>query len=128
MKQKLPDKTKRGGLKGFWDTNMYSFNGILNYYLHETSARRHLIAIFLQALLIICFKPTPIEILILVILVFLILSVELINTAIESICDLVSPEYNELIKIAKDSGSGATYVISSLTAVANLVIFIPLIF
>jgi diacylglycerol kinase len=32
---------------------------------------------------------------------------EAFNTAIESICDLVSPEHNILVKRAKDIGAGA---------------------
>ena len=128
MKQKLIDKKKRTGFKGFLDTNLYSISGIINYYMNEKSGRRHLIAVFLQIILIILFKVNSMEFIILLILMCLILSIELINTAIESICDLVSPEYNKLIKVAKDSGSGATYVISILTAIVNLIIFLPKLF
>jgi diacylglycerol kinase (ATP) len=32
---------------------------------------------------------------------------ELLNSAIEDVCDLVSPEYNEKVKTAKDKGSAA---------------------
>ena len=35
------------------------------------------------------------------------LIVELLNVAIEAICDLVSPERNPMVKIAKDCGSAA---------------------
>ena len=37
----------------------------------------------------------------------MILIVELLNSAIEDVCDLVSPGYSELIKNAKDKGSMA---------------------
>ena len=37
----------------------------------------------------------------------LILIVELLNSAIEDVCDLVSTEYSDLIKTAKDKGSMA---------------------
>ena len=33
--------------------------------------------------------------------------VELLNTALENICNLVSPEYNILVKRAKDAGAAA---------------------
>jgi diacylglycerol kinase (ATP) len=35
---------------------------------------------------------------------------ELLNSAIEDVCDLVSPEYNEKVKTAKDKGSAAVLV------------------
>ena len=53
------------------------------------------------------------------------LSVELINTGVESICDLVSREYNPLIKIAKDCASGATFVIFIVAIILNIIIFLP---
>lgn len=40
----------------------------------------------------------------------LVLIIEIINTAIETIVDLVSPEYNKLAKTAKDLGSAAVFV------------------
>ena len=45
-----------------------------------------------------------------------VLSCELLNTAIESVVDLVSPEYHDLAKRAKDLGSAAVGV--ALTALA----------
>lgn len=51
--------------------------------------------------------------------------VELINTAIESMVDMVTQEYNEYAKIAKDCGSAATGIISILATIVNLIIFIP---
>ena len=41
---------------------------------------------------------------------------ELLNSALESLCDLVSPEYHILIKRAKDAGSAAVF----LALLANL--------
>ncbi|MDR1607215.1 MAG: diacylglycerol kinase [Deltaproteobacteria bacterium] len=35
---------------------------------------------------------------------------ELINSAVEDICDLVSPEFNEKVRDAKDKGSAAVLV------------------
>ena len=42
--------------------------------------------------------------------------VELLNSAIESVCNLVSPEYHILVKRAKDAGSAAVF----LAMLANL--------
>ncbi|MDD3341741.1 MAG: diacylglycerol kinase family protein [Bacilli bacterium] len=50
---------------------------------------------------------------------------EFINTAIEAVVDLASPDFNKLAKIAKDTASSATLMLA-LTALAGaLVIFIP---
>jgi len=39
--------------------------------------------------------------------------------------DAITKEYNPLIKIAKDCGSAATFVIIIITVILNLIIFIP---
>lgn len=54
-----------------------------------------------------------------------ILSVELINTAIESICNLITRQYNPLIKMAKDCACAATFVIFVVAVILNIIIFYP---
>jgi len=55
----------------------------------------------------------------------LIMIMELINTAIEATVDMVTKEYNEYAKIAKDCGSAATGIMCILATVVNLIIFVP---
>lgn len=42
----------------------------------------------------------------------LVLSLELLNTALEAVVDLVSPEWHPLAKVAKDASAGAVLVAS----------------
>lgn len=49
---------------------------------------------------------------------------ELINTAIETVVDLASPEYHELAKRAKDVAAAATLVLCVFVAILGLIIFI----
>jgi diacylglycerol kinase (ATP) len=44
---------------------------------------------------------------VLILTVFTILALEAVNSAIEALVDLVSPQYHELARIAKDCASGA---------------------
>ena len=55
----------------------------------------------------------------------LIMITELLNTAIEATVDMVTKEYNEYAKIAKDCGSAATGLMSILATIVNAIIFIP---
>ena len=50
---------------------------------------------------------------------------ELINTAIEATVDMVTKDYNEYAKIAKDCGSAATGIMSILATIVNSIIFFP---
>jgi diacylglycerol kinase len=55
----------------------------------------------------------------------LVLIVELLNTAIESFVDLVSPSFHIKAGIAKDTAAGAVLIASILAALIGLFIFLP---
>lgn len=52
-----------------------------------------------------------------------VLAAELMNTAIETVVDLVSPEYHPLAGHAKDIAAAAVYVLSLLVAVVGVCVF-----
>ena len=52
-----------------------------------------------------------------------VLCAELMNTAVETVVDLVSPEFHPLAGHAKDIAAAAVWVLSALVGVAGLVIF-----
>ncbi len=62
---------------------------------------------------------------IVVLLVAIIISMELLNTAIENIIDVVMFEYNVNAKKIKDISAAATLVLTIASVVIGLVIFIP---
>lgn len=53
-----------------------------------------------------------------------VLASELFNTALETVVDLVSPEFNEMAGRAKDMAAAAELVLCSAVAVVGLIIFI----
>lgn len=55
----------------------------------------------------------------------LVLTMELLNTAIENLCDLVSGEYHPLIKIIKDVSAAAVLVTAAGSVVTGSIIFLP---
>ena len=62
---------------------------------------------------------------ILVTVMTIIIVTELLNTAIEATVDLVTNEYHELAKIAKDCASAAAFVASILAISLYLYVFLP---
>ena len=50
---------------------------------------------------------------------------EAINTAIERLSDVVSPEYNDAIKDVKDLSAGAVLFMAIAAAVTGFIIFLP---
>lgn len=55
----------------------------------------------------------------------LVMSLELINTSIESVVDLVTQDWKELAKHAKDCAAGAVLIASIVSVIVGLIIFIP---
>lgn len=55
----------------------------------------------------------------------LVLTAETFNTALEALTDLVSPNYNEKAKIAKDVAAAAVLISCITAAVIGLIVFGP---
>jgi len=55
----------------------------------------------------------------------LVFGAELINSAIERVVDLASPDRHELAKNAKDMSAGAVLVCAVFSAIVGLIIFVP---
>lgn len=106
-----PDPHLTGRDKGFWRGRWFSFRaalaGALHTLVNEPNAWIELAAIGVITVAGWWFRISTIEWAILGLTGFLILALEAINTAIEAVVDLVSPEYHPLAKIAKDAAAGA---------------------
>ncbi len=68
------------------------------------------------------------EIAILLGLIGLVLSLELINTALERTLDMLKPHVHPYVKIIKDLVAGAVLISSFLALLAGLIIFSPFLF
>ncbi|MFF0827128.1 diacylglycerol kinase family protein [Brevibacillus sp. NPDC003359] len=53
----------------------------------------------------------------------LVTSLELVNTAIEAVVDLASPEWHAKAKIAKDVGAGAVLMAAILSIIIGVLVF-----
>jgi len=95
----------------------YSLNGLRFAITHETAFMQE-VAIYAILLVILFFLPISVTFKCILLLGnTIVLIVELLNSAIESIVDMTSPEYNVLAKQAKDLGSAAV-LISIMLAIA----------
>ena len=127
LKDKIEKDIQRRNItpNSIWNIVVNSVNGIRWYAKDGKSIILYVFGVLLEVILSIVYRISGLEWTLLVCMWTLILSVELINTAIESVCDLITKEYNMKIKIAKDCGSAATFVVFGATVAISLVIFIP---
>ena len=119
------DDIKKRGFGRFLKSFGYSIDGLKYAYKYEQSMLIHVIVTIAVIIVNIFFKVTAMEWLITFIAIGMVLSSELINTAIEAVVDLVTLEIHPLAKIAKDCGSAATFVLAMMAAVIGLIVYIP---
>lgn len=98
---------KNSGLKRIVKSLFYSLDGITAALKHEAAFRQEAILAAILLPLSFLMRVSLVEHLILVASIFLVLIVELINSAIESVVDYISLEHRPLAKRAKDMGSAA---------------------
>jgi diacylglycerol kinase len=55
----------------------------------------------------------------------LVLSLELINTAMEHLCDMITNEIHPAIKIIKDVSAAAVFITAAGSVVTGIIIFLP---
>lgn len=95
------------------------------FFNREQNLLIHLIATLLVTILGICFKLSVIEWVLIFFVVSLVISSELLNSAIELTVDMFTQEFNSLAMVAKDTAAGAV-VISAFTALGvGLYVFLP---
>lgn len=71
------------------------------------------------------FQISKIEWIICLLSISLIFALEAINTAIEKLCNHVTPNFDNEIKIVKDIAAGAVLLASIGVAIVGLIIFVP---
>lgn len=98
-----------GGLKRIYNALHYSIDGFKAAW--KEAAFRQLIGLHAVLILIACLVPFPyLQSVLLIVLSFISLIVELINTAIEAAVDHTSRAQHPLAKQAKDAGSAAQFL------------------
>ena len=111
-------KSDKRGFQRLLAATKYSKEGILSAWTTEEAFRQEMI-LYCILLPVIFLIPTSINLKILLFFAnSIVIITELLNSAIESIVDLVSPDYNIFAKRAKDMGSAAvlfSLVISVVT-------------
>lgn len=106
----------------------YAFEGIRTAFKNEPNLRIHTVAGACALLLGYLVKLPTIEWLILVFTIFYVITLELLNTVLEALINLVSPEIREQAKIAKDVSAACVFLGAILAIIVGAVLFLPKIF
>lgn len=116
MKNQNQSKDKRLYNRNFIQACNNAVNGIVYSATTQTNIRKQLILGTIVMILSLFYNFTTSEFLCLTFAVFFVIFAEMINTAIETIVDLLVDVYHPKAKIAKDVGAGAV-VLAAINAI-----------
>jgi diacylglycerol kinase (ATP) len=96
----------------------YSREGLKAAWRDEASLRQEVVMALVMAPIALFIARNPIELALLFLPLFAVVVVELLNSAVEAVVDLVSPDHHPLAKKAKDIGSAAVFlsIVATITA------------
>ena len=103
----------------------FAVNGLLLLLKNEHNSRIHLLAAIIAIIMGIIMKIDHYEWSLLIIVIGAVFLTELLNSSIESLADLIDPEFNELIMRAKDYSAAAVLMSAIVAIVVGGLIFIP---
>ena len=106
-------------------TFINAFNGLKYFFKKERNGKIQAgvsVAVVIAGLYL---HLSTIEWIITLFSICLVLTLELINSALEHLCNLVHSEYHPVIKIIKDVAAGAVLLASVISVIIGLIIFLP---
>jgi diacylglycerol kinase (ATP) len=113
--------THRKRLAGF----KYAFHGVRLLLRNERNARLHCLAGICVVVAGFLLDISAMEWVAVVIVCGCVLAAEALNTAVERLADVVSPEYNEAVKKVKDLSAAAVLLVALAAAIVGFIIFLP---
>ena len=128
MKNKRKMVELRRKRKKLRNSFKYAFQGIEEAWKTEQNLKIHFMIMALVIIAGLIFKISLIEWMVCLLLFAIVISLELINTAIETTVDIAMPEINEKAKYAKDIAAGAVLFSAMISVIIGLIIFVPKIF
>lgn len=103
----------------------YAICGIREFFTTQLNAYLHLTLVIAVVAVGFLLHISRVEWLAIAISCGMVLSTEAMNTAVEYLCDFVSPEHHKKIKKVKDLAAGAVMLAAIAAFAVGLLIFVP---
>ena len=114
-------KRKNPFVKSFY----FASRGIFEALKTERNIKIHSIVAVLVVLVSLYFSLNWMEWLFILVAIFGTITLELVNSSIERVVDLVTKEFHPLAQQAKDIAAGAVFLYAIFSVIVGLIIFLP---
>lgn len=103
----------------------YAFKGIIWFLSTQHNLLIHLIIAVIVFSAGLYFQLERWEWVAVIICIGMVVAAELLNSAIEILCDALIPERNKRAEIIKDVSAGAVLILAIMAVIVGLIIFLP---
>ncbi len=114
--------------RNLFESFKHAFTGVKTAAAEERNMRIHLLVTLVVLIAAKVFSVTKTEWLILLVCIFIVIILEMVNTAIERAVDAITTDFSPEAKKAKDVAAGAVLIASFMSFVIGLIIFLPYVF
>lgn len=104
---------------------VYAFNGLVVFFRHERNGKVQSFVAAVTLLISWWVKVSPMELIVILGCIAGVLSLEMLNSAIEKLCNLVHPTYHPAIKSVKDISAAAVLWVSIFSTIIGIIILLP---
>ena len=117
-------KVQKKVLIRIFNAYKYSMKGFKSGIENEAAIRQELCHALIMTVLSFFFYTSSVTLILLIVMPWLVVTVELLNSAVEAVVDRIGPEFHVLSGRAKDLGSAAVFVMLILTLLTWVIIIL----
>ncbi len=111
-----------------WRSFGYAFAGLGTIVRTQPNFWVHALAAVCAIVLSVALRLSTAEVALVVLTIALVLVIEAVNTTVETMCDLVEPRFNPIVKRAKDISAAAVLIAAAAAVIVALLLFAPRLF
>jgi diacylglycerol kinase (ATP) len=119
-----PGDASPGPWRALADSFGHAFRGVVDTAVHQRNMRIHLVSGILVALVASAVPLGVAEQIALALCVFLVLSAEVANSALEALVDILSRDWHERARVAKDASAGAVLALAAGSVVVLVMVLL----
>jgi len=123
--QKISDAKEKHTFSALRKSFKYALNGIFTALSICRNLKIHYLLALIAIIAGIYFDITRVELAVILLTITLVVTLEMMNTAIEKVVDLLTEKYHILALIAKDIAAGAVLIASIVAFIIGALIYGP---
>lgn len=107
----------------FYKSFFNALHGVIWMLKSERNFQIEIFGLLINLFLLVYLKVNAFDSALILTVSFAVLSLEILNTCVEKICDIIQPEYDERIKVIKDIAAGSVLLMAIASVFVGILIY-----